>query len=45
MICWYIMEGWAYSTFWYFFAFFSLIPALFEVVALMRIFCCRIERY
>jgi hypothetical protein len=45
LICWYIIDTWFYSSFWYIWIFFMLIPACVEIVAFIRAFCCRVVEY
>lgn len=45
LMCWFIIESWHYAAFVYVFVFFSLLPALLEVSAIMSVFCCKVVQY
>jgi len=45
LTCWYIIDSWHYVSIWYIWVFFCFLPAMFEAVAFIRVFCCRVVAY
>jgi len=42
---WFLMEEWHYTNMWYIWVFTAMFPALLEVGACLRLFCCKVEKY
>ncbi len=43
-LCWYLLDTWHYLTFWYLIIF-AIAPAVVELIATLRVLCCRIAQY
>jgi len=41
----FIIDTWDYATIWYIWVFFSLLPAIIEGLAMIRIFCYKAQQY
>jgi hypothetical protein len=45
LLAWFIVDQWHYLSYWYTFVFFSAIPAVVELVAIISVFACKIVQY
>jgi len=43
LTCWFIIEAWTVSSYWYLFVFFGILPLLMESFFVIREMCCSIQ--